>query len=149
MKVEQLMEKDVITCHPNDNLESVAMLMWNNDCGAVPIVNPDGSAIGVLTDRDIAIASALQHKPLWDIKTLDVSKDRPVYSCNRNEDATDALKLMRENKVRRLMVTNGGGQIEGILSIDDVVHFASQRHGDTSLSYEEVMSTLKAVCTHH
>jgi CBS domain-containing protein len=149
MKVEQMMEQDVITCTPEDNLETAAMLMWNNDCGAIPIINSEGMPVGVVTDRDVAIASAMQHKPLWQISMLDVSRERPVYTCRKDEDAREALRTMGANRIRRLLVVDDGGQINGILSIDDAVHFASQGGGDSSLSYEDVMSTLKAVCIHH
>ena len=80
MNIDSIMEKEVVTCGPEDTLESAAILMWNNACGAVPIVSEDGRALGLITDRDMAMASALQHKPLWQIKAQEVCGDRGIVA---------------------------------------------------------------------
>ena len=59
MKVEDLMTRSVGTCRPTDTLSSAAQLMWERDCGCVPVVSDDGSnrVVGMLTDRDICMAA--------------------------------------------------------------------------------------------
>ena len=52
MKVADLMTKDVRTCTPEDSLSHAARLMWEGDFGALPVVNPRGQVIGMVTDRD-------------------------------------------------------------------------------------------------
>ena len=148
MNVTDIMVSDVRSCGPDTNLESAAMMMWDNDCGSLPIIDDGGNPIGIITDRDIAMASALNHKALWDISTREVMGDRPLFTCNLDDDIKSALKLMQTHKVRRLPVTNHSGHLEGVLSIDDVVACAEQ--GKTAdLSFEDTVSTLKAVCKHH
>ena len=48
MNVEQLMSKNVKICTPNDTLEVAARIMWENDCGVVPIVDQEGRAVGMI-----------------------------------------------------------------------------------------------------
>lgn len=143
MNVEQVMSRDVAVCSPEDSLESVAMLMWNNNCGAIPVVDDDGRPCGMVTDRDVAMASALQHKPLWDIRTQDVSRGA-VYTCTPNDELQQALETMRDQKIRRLAVVDESGRIRGLLSIDDVIQCAGS--GDDSPHYDELFPAIKEVC---
>jgi CBS domain-containing protein len=63
-----------------------------------------------------------------------------------------ALKIMSFQKVRRLPVTNDSGQVEGIISIEDLIARAERgRRGiqTPELSYDDTMTTLKAICRPH
>lgn len=148
MKVDRIMAKEVVTCGPEDSLDSIALLMWNHDCGAVPIVGSDRHPLGMITDRDIAMASALQHKPLWQISAQEVANGRKVVTCRSSASAEEAVRKMGEHGVRRLPVIDGSGRVEGLLSLDDAVCHTGLGKGDesSSLPYEEVLSALKEVC---
>lgn len=148
MKVDRIMEKEVVTCTPEDSLDSIALLMWNHDCGAVPIVGSDRHPLGMITDRDIAMASALQHKPLWQIRAQEVSNGRKVITCRSSASAEDAVRKMGEYGVRRLPIVDESGRIQGLLSLDDaVLHTGAGKSSDGSaLAYEEVISALREVC---
>jgi CBS domain-containing protein len=66
MNVEQLMTSTVRTCCPNDPLSDAARVMWEADCGCVPVTEECyGSAkvVGVITDRDICMAAFTQGFP--------------------------------------------------------------------------------------
>jgi CBS domain-containing protein len=73
-----------------------------------------------------------------------------VYYCTPEEDIHSALKTMRREKVRRLPVVNSNGVIEGVVSMNDVALHAEKfdGHKTTALSYDDVVSTLKAICEH-
>ncbi len=148
MKIDRIMEKEVITCGPEDSLDSIALLMWNHDCGAIPIIGSDRHPLGMITDRDIAMASALQHKPLWQIKAQEVANGRKVVTCRSGASAEEAMRKMGEHGVRRLPIIDSSGCIQGLLSLDDAVrHTGLGKSSDSStLPYEEVLSALKEVC---
>ena len=59
MKVKDLMTTDVKRCSPDTNLAAAAKIMWEADCGAVPVTDERGHVIGVITDRDICIPPQL------------------------------------------------------------------------------------------
>lgn len=152
MRVSEVMTREVLSCVPQTDLETVAMKMWNGDCGSIPVMNDSGAPIAMLTDRDIAMASALQHRALCDINTEEVINGHTVQCCNTNDSIETALELMTARHVRRLPVTDDNGSLQGVLSIDDVVACAQRGkrgEGKPDLSYDEAMTTLKAVCTHH
>jgi CBS domain-containing protein len=148
MNVTDLMVKDVRCCSSDTNLESAAQMMWDSDCGSIAVVDDGGIPIGIITDRDIAMASALNHKAPWDITASEVMSNRPIFTCKSSDDIKAALKLMQAHKVRRLPVTDKSGHLEGLLSIDDIVA-GTERATAKELSFEDTMGTLKAVCKHH
>jgi len=57
MKVKEIMTKDVSTCTPDTTVAEAAHLMWEADCGILPVVE-DGELEGIVTDRDMYIALA-------------------------------------------------------------------------------------------
>jgi CBS domain-containing protein len=149
MKVQEIMRERVETCVANNNLAAAAAIMWNADCGVLPIVADGRKVIGVLTDRDIAIAVGTRQKNAAEI-TISEVMSKNVHSCSPDDDIHAALKTMRKEKVRRLPVVNEEGALEGILSMNDVALHAENFNGHktTALSYEDVVNTLKAVCEH-
>ena len=144
MNVTDIMVSDVRTCSPDTNLESAALMMWDNDCGSLPIVDDGGTPIGLITDRDIAMASARNHKSLWDIKTSELMSDGPLFTCKPDDDIKSALELMQTQKVRRLPVTDNSGHLEGMLSIDDSSLCRTRRSSRPSLrgNYEHSQGCL-------
>jgi CBS domain-containing protein len=149
MKVQDVMTEDVQSCRPETNLAAAAAMMWENDCGVLPIVADSGKAIGMITDRDIAIALGTRNKQAAEIPVREVISGQ-LFAATPDEDIHTALKLMRKEKVHRLPVLDAEGKLEGILSLNDVALHAMHPNGKTTpaLSYEDVVSTLKAVCEH-
>lgn len=149
MKVQDVMNEKVKSCQPNISLAEAAGMMWDYDCGVLPVVSDDGKTVGVITDRDIAIAAGTSHLPAWAIPVSD-AMSRELYFVSRNDDVHKALKLMRKDKVRRLPVINTEGALEGILSLNDIALHAEHANGKkaSELNYEDVVSTLKAICEH-
>jgi CBS domain-containing protein len=151
MIVREVMNQEVTTCNPETTLESAALLMWNGDCGTVAVVDDENRVIGIITDRDICMAVALQHKPASEIQVQEVMS-RHLFTCQPESDIMNALKTMSFQKVRRLPVTNDSGQVAGIISIEDLIARAERgRRGiqTPDLSYDDTMTTLKAICRPH
>ncbi len=60
MKVEERMTREVDTRAPEDSLDTAGRIMWERDCGCVPVVERDANGaarvVGMLTDRDVCMA---------------------------------------------------------------------------------------------
>ena len=149
MKVHDVMTEDVKTCRPETNLAAAAAIMWENDCGALPIVADGEKAIGMITDRDVAIALGTRNMQAAEIPVKEVMSGK-LFAASPDDDIHAALKLMRKEKVHRLPVIDSQGKLQGILSLNDVALHAMHPNGKTTpaLNYEDVVSTLKAVCEH-
>ena len=150
MKAEDLMSKEVKTCHRDSNLAEVASVLWESDCGALPVVDDDGKVIGIVSDRDICVAVATKGRLASEVTAGEVADGKPVHTCSPETPIQHVLTTMQQQQVRRIPVVNRENRIEGILSISDVVLAAQQdgRGAPSSVSNNEVMSTLKAICEH-
>ena len=149
MKVKDVMTHDVKTCAPDTNLAAAAMIMWENDCGIVPVVSHEGNVLGMITDRDICMAVATRNRTTSEVAVGEVFTGN-LYACAPEDDVHDALTIMRTQRVRRLPVINAFGVLEGILSVNDLVLHAQEARGKKApdLSSEDVLNTLKAICAH-
>ncbi len=119
MKVEQIMNRRVKVCHPSDPLNKAAQVMWDEPCGAVPVVDEKARPIGFLTDRDICMAAYTQGKALEALR-VETAMARKVVSCRADDDLGSAAGLMRQHRTRRLPVVNPDGTLAGLLSLDDL-----------------------------
>ena len=127
MKVKDVMTSNVRACFNSDKLATVAQVMWDNDCGCVPVLNEAGWLVGMLTDRDICMAAFLQGMPIGEIEVSAVMS-RQLFDCTWDDDLSAAEQIMREKKVRRLPVLNKEGRLVGLLSLSDVARQANDEY---------------------
>ena len=147
MKVKELMTKDVLTCHEDSNVCKIAEAMWRRDCGVLPVVNKNNEVIGVITDRDMCIATACRNCEPANLTAREVMT-RNLFTCSPDDDVSVALKTMREKQVRRLPVLDERGNLCGILSLNDVAIKAWEAAMPTELSSDDLAHTLEAICRH-
>jgi CBS domain-containing protein len=149
MKVREIMTIDVGSCGLETNLAAAARIMWDKDCGSVPVVDSEGRAIGIITDRDICMALTTRNNLASEVTVGDVVNGT-VTSCAAGDDISVALKKMQDEQLRRLPVVDGEGRLVGILSLNDVI--LHSRRGKSKkgahVSHGEVMNTLKALSQH-
>jgi CBS domain-containing protein len=127
MKIKDVMTSNVRTCFMSDNLATAAQLMWDHDCGCVPVLSEGARVVGMLTDRDICMASYFQGVPLSGIQVSTVMS-RQLIVCSSDDDLSAAERIMREKKVRRLPVLNKQGRLVGLLSISDIARRADEEY---------------------
>jgi CBS domain-containing protein len=144
-KVEAVMAKGVRFCAPDMNLATVAEIFWEQGCGALPVVE-NGRAIGMITDRDIAIALGTRNAKAGETLVREVALPK-VFFCLPQDDIHTALATMRAQQVRRLPVVDNEGVLVGILSLDDIVLFAEETP-EAELTYGDVIDTMKAIYEH-
>ncbi len=149
MKVEAIMAREVHCCGPETNLAAAAKMMWDSDCGILPILNPEGKVLGVVTDRDICMSAATKNKPPSGITVWESITPR-AYTCRVTDDVQSAMDIMRRHQVRRLPVVDEDGVLQGIVSTNDLILRAGETKGTAppELSIIEVMRTLKAIHAH-
>ena len=131
MKVKELMTTDVKRCSPETNLAAAARIMWEGDCGAVPVTDERDRVVGVITDRDICIAAATRPRTEGEIPVKEVIS-RALYTCAPGDDVRAALETMKTRKIRRLPVVDPGGRLIGIVSIHDIAVQSRSRNADVS-----------------
>jgi len=147
MIVEDMMNRAVQCSNPGDSLNRAAQLMWENTCGAVPIVDDQRRPVGFLTDRDVCMAAYTQGKPL-EAMSVESAMARRVVTCQAADDLGVALRLMAENGLRRLPVVDSEGRIAGILALDDIACEAGRklRGGVNSELRERLAEVWISIC---
>lgn len=141
MKVKDVFNPRAKSCTPVASLDAVGRIMWESDCGAVPVVDAEGKAVGILTDRDLAMAMAAKNRGSSQILVRELTSGE-LFTCVPEDEVTEAIGKMRTHRVRRLAVVDGLGQLLGMLSLKDLA-LAS---GASGVSYEDVALTLQTVC---
>lgn len=135
MLIRDVMTRNVEVVHPDDTLQEAAEKMKDLDIGPLPVCD-DGRLVGILTDRDIAVRAVAEGQDPWTDKVRDVMTPE-VISCFADQDVADAVKLMKEKQIRRLVVLDRDKRLVGILSLGDVaVHTGDEHLAGTTL--EEV-----------
>ncbi len=144
MKVRDVMTQPVISCSPETNVGSAVQLMWEHNCGLLPVVGSDKKLIGVVTDRDICIAMGTRNRLAGDLTVGEIATQK-IFTCQPTDEIHEALDAIAYNRVRRLPVVDEHGVLQGMLSMDDIV-----THGDLNkwegcceLSSEEIIRGLK------
>lgn len=145
LRVQDVMTPNVRSCSPDTTLSVAAAIMWEGDCGVLPVVE-NGKLAGIITDRDICIALGTQDRLPHTVPVRD-AETTAVMTCTPEDELRHALQIMRHHKVRRVPVVDAEQHLRGIVSLNDIVLRADGAHSN-ELSYDEVMKTMKAVCAH-
>ena len=62
MKVKDVMTPDARACWITESLADAAKSMWENDCGILPVIKDGRKVVGLITDRDICMAAAINDR---------------------------------------------------------------------------------------
>jgi CBS domain-containing protein len=149
MIVEDLMTRNPASIRPEQDLARAAHLMWERDCGALPVIDESRRVIGMITDRDICMAAWSQSRAPNAIFVAEVMS-REVSYCRPEDTIARAESMMRANQIRRLPVVGPERQLIGILSLADIARVANvapKLAADPDVSGEGLVATLAGICS--
>ncbi len=144
MTCQDIMTQDLVCCTPRDTAQRAAQLMRDRNVGPIPICEREDNKvlIGMVTDRDLALRVIAEGRnpattPLGEVMTKD------IVFCRPDDDLDAALRLMEEQKVRRIPVVDRQNRIIGIIAQADV----ATRLRDTDKTAEVVSEISKPART--
>lgn len=143
-RVGDVMTRGVVACADSAYLNDVAQVLWDQDCGVVPITGKVGHLVGVLTDRDLCMSALLQGKALSEIKVANVLSGA-VHYCLESDPLDRAVSLLRVHGVRRLPVLNAKQQLVGILSLADIAGYIASLDVENEHAHEILTRLLAAL----
>ena len=126
--IREIMTADPRTVEPSATLRDAARQMSQDDIGAVLVVE-NGTLAGILTDRDIVVRAIAEGRDPSSTTVGEVAS-RDVASLTPDQSVDDAIRLVREQNVRRIPVVQDG-RPAGIVSIGDL---AIERDSDSALA---------------
>jgi len=122
MHVSEIMKEkncNVITVRPNANLERAIEMLVSNKIGAVPVREPDGDVIGLLTERDIMHGIARHGTDVLE-QRVDELMTKKVYHCAPGDNLKHIMSVMTIKHVRHLLVMDDN-RLAAIVSLGDVI----------------------------
>ena len=148
MRVKDLMSQPVHTCKLDQSVLTAAQIMWERDCGIVPVVDDNYRLVGVITDRDICMAALFTNRPLSEINVAAVMAS-DVSTCGPEDPIIDAEHMMSSRQVHRLPVVNESGAPTGLLSLADVARKLRSNGAKSSPAAADLAETMAAICEPH
>jgi len=115
--IREVMTADPRTVSTGDTVADAAQQMRDGDVGAI-IVEDGGSVAGILTDRDIVVRVVAAGQDASSVSVGDVAT-RDVTTLTVDQSVDDAIRIVREQNVRRIPVVQDG-RAAGIVSIGDL-----------------------------
>ena len=132
MSAGEYCNRDVVVIEKTEPVREVINLMRKNHVGDVVVVEMRENAsipLGILTDRDILVEILAEDVDIDAVTVGDVMSYQLV-TINEETQLVDAIKQMRIKGVRRLPVINGQGELQGILSVDDLLEIIVEQLSD-------------------
>jgi len=117
--VAEVMTPSPLSCRRSDSLVVAAKILWENDCGAVPVVDDGQRVVGILTDRDCLMAAFTRGRKLEDL-SVQSAMAHMVFAVRASEPSEAAARRMAEHAVRRLPVLDDHGRLCGMVSLADL-----------------------------
>ena len=141
MQVQDVMSSPVLCCSTDATLDVAARLMWEGDCGAIPVVDSAGRLAGIVTDRDICMACYTQGKAPRDIAVQSVMAE-DVVTC-RPEDSLEMVeRSLGQHQIRRAPVVDDTSRPVGVVSLNNLARHAATVDDDMD---HGVVCTLAAI----
>src|SRR5690606_27885839 len=112
--VSEIMSREIVSLSVDDSIEYAAQQMCDIEVGLMPITE-GGKLIGVITDRDICCRVVAAGKDAGQI-SVDSIMSTDLVSCGPDTDISEAVELMSEHQIRRLMIVDDQQQLIGIVA---------------------------------
>ncbi len=116
MKVVELMNKDVVTCHPSEQLNTILNKFELFNIAGMPVVDK-GKLVGIICQSDILRGlktGAMGELSVVEVMTVDVVTVPPT------ESATLVAKIMVEKHINRIPIIDNE-KIVGIVTRGDII----------------------------
>ena len=112
-RAENGMIYDPITIGKENTVGDAIQLMRDNRIGGIPVVMPDRTLVGIVTNRDLRFQCDMS-RPIAEVMTAE------GLITTRNPDIQYASDLLRQNKIEKLPVIDEKGRLVGLLTYKDI-----------------------------
>jgi len=133
-RVRDYMTKNVITLTAEARLLDAALLIRRTGKRHVPIVNPEGKAVGIISDRDVArlAPSVLSHlgpdeyNQIFENTPVTLAMTKDPITILPDAPARQAVNIMHSKKISSVLVTEADGKLVGIITVTDLLELLNQ-----------------------
>ena len=121
MQVREIMTESPAFATPDTNLQAIAQMMVENDCGCIPIVAAENtkSPIGMITDRDIVIRTVAENRNPLELQAEDIMTGG-IVTVSPETSIEECCNLMESKQIRRVAVVDEAGALCGMIAQADI-----------------------------
>ena len=112
---ESGMVTDPITARPDMTIGEVDALCARFRISGLPVVDEDGTLVGICTNRD------MRFEPDFDRKVSEVMTAMPLVVAREGVSKKEALELLSANKVEKLPIVDADNKLTGLITVKDFV----------------------------
>ena len=107
---------DPISLSPTATLADAEELMAHHKISGVPICEPDGLLVGILTNRDVRFCTTAEHdRSVTDFMTADGLVTAPVGTT-----LEEATAVLHRHRIEKLPLVDGTGRLQGLITVKDI-----------------------------
>jgi len=125
MSIGRICTRSVFVASPQETARDAARRMEENKVGALVVRDESDRPVGVITDRDIAVRVVAHYHDPDDTPIYRVMS-QPVVTMRESAAIEDAIAEMARVSARRIVVTDDGGRLVGLLALDDVLDLLAE-----------------------
>ena len=119
MELQEIMNTDMINVSPEDTLREAARRMSEQNAGAAIVADEMGRRPGIITERDVLNSVAANQD--IDKQTVGDASTANAVTVTVDSSLEDAVERMMEGNFRHVLVTHGGEEVVGIISMRDLM----------------------------
>jgi CBS domain-containing protein len=142
--VHDIMRVRVYSCSPTDTLHRAAQIMWEKDCGCLPVIDDVRRVRAVITDRDICMAALTQGVALAET-SVSSAMSGSLTVCSPDDSLSSVEELMRAQQIRRVPVVDANGVLIGMISLGDIARYLRPRILQAPASVAQLLETLAGI----
>jgi len=135
MSLDAIIQRPARTLPPTATCADAARLMRDENVGAVVVAN-GREPVGIVTDRDLAVRVVAEQRAPADVPLASIMSTHPAFLARRRT-LDEVIATMRQLGVRRLPVVDDAGNLDGVLSLDDVLMLLSRQLGELGEAVRE------------
>jgi IMP dehydrogenase len=115
--------KDPITVSKNMTVRDVLNLTNQHKISGLPVVEPDGAVVGIITNRDLRFETNLS-QPIKNIMTPRAK----LVTVREGASREEAMALMHKHRLERVLVVNKNFELRGLITVKDILKSTEHPH---------------------
>lgn len=147
MRAADIMTSDPESVLPDSPIGEVARKMRDLDIGIIPVIeSPENRRLrGIITDRDIAVRAVAEGKTEAAVSEC---MSGSVRSVNQNDSVQEVMRVMRDEQVRRVPVTDREGRLVGIIAQADLALYYAADNRDREVAFSSTIERISEPAHH-
>ena len=133
MRVHNIMVRNPVVAGPDTSALELAQILTGIRIGSV-IITDDDKPVGIVTERDLVRRVLAKSLDSASIRASSICS-KPVISCSEFADLDDAVDIMKDYNIRRIVVIDDDRRLVGILTFDDIVANLKELSEDLAMKF--------------